>query len=501
MKYFFAYQSKLISVLCTVLFSAPAITQINSAPDQPVLVQPANGETGVSASPTLEITVTDPDADDMSVTFYGRQTGATEPGDNFTIIGLPDTQNEAQYYPAVFDAQTQWIADNKTSENIVFVTHLGDIVNTADNAAQWNNADHSMDILDAANVAYSVGPGNHDLPIYTTTSLYPSYFGNSRFAGKSYYGGSMNSNNYNNYSLFSASGMDFIIINLQYEPTTAMLDWADALLKANADRRGIVASHSMLNIDNSFNIAGTSIYNALKDNPNIFLMICGHMHSFTDGAAYREELADDGHTIIHIMLADYQDYPNGGNGYMRILRFSPDYNMIYVTTYSPYIDAFITSPPDQIDISYEMAGQPAAFNVIGISDEVSSGSNASVLWEGLVSDTEYEWYAEISDGSDITTGPLWSFTTGDLAEPGISGDVNGDDAVNSTDALIILSCDVGINVSQFCPMNCGDANGDGLVNSTDALIILSYDVGMSVPFPVGEPGCPSDVTPCPGCTP
>jgi hypothetical protein len=88
-----------------------------------------------------------------------------------------------------------------------------------------------------------------------------------------------------------------------------------------------------------------------------------------------------------------------------------------------------------------------------------------------------------------------------ISAAGISGSVNGDGIVNSTDALIILSCDVGMNTSQFCPMNCGDVNGDGLVNSTDALIILSYDVGMTVPFPVGEPGCPSSVTPCAGCNP
>lgn len=84
---------------------------------------------------------------------------------------------------------------------------------------------------------------------------------------------------------------------------------------------------------------------------------------------------------------------------------------------------------------------------------------------------------------------------------GILGDVNGDEVVNSTDALIILSCDVGLDVSQYCPMNCGDVNEDGLVNSTDALIILSYDVGQTVPYPIGESGCPSDVTPCPGCNP
>jgi hypothetical protein len=85
-------------------------------------------------------------------------------------------------------------------------------------------------------------------------------------------------------------------------------------------------------------------------------------------------------------------------------------------------------------------------------------------------------------------------------ESSILGDVNGDGFANSTDALIILSCDAGIDTSAYCPMNRGDVNDDGLINSTDALIILSYDVDIDVPYPVGEPGYPSSVTPCPGCT-
>jgi hypothetical protein len=85
-------------------------------------------------------------------------------------------------------------------------------------------------------------------------------------------------------------------------------------------------------------------------------------------------------------------------------------------------------------------------------------------------------------------------------QSGPLGDVNDDGQVDSTDALIVLSADAGIDTAQFCPINCGDANGDGLVDSTDALIILSYDAGMSVPFPVGQPGCPSSVTQPPGCT-
>jgi hypothetical protein len=84
----------------------------------------------------------------------------------------------------------------------------------------------------------------------------------------------------------------------------------------------------------------------------------------------------------------------------------------------------------------------------------------------------------------------------------ILGDVNGDGDVNSTDALIILSGDVGLNIVQFCPINCGDVNLDTHVNSTDALIILTYNVGITVPFPVGQAGaCPVSVIPCAGCNP
>jgi hypothetical protein len=206
-----------------------------------------------------------------------------------------------------------------------------------------------MAILDAGNVAYSVGPGNHDMG---TGSLYETYFGISHFQGKSWYGGHYGTDNYNNYSLFSASGLDFILINLQYSPTSAMLNWADALLKQYNTRRGIVVSHEILNPDSSLSSVGTPIFNALKDNPNLFLMLCGHA-----GVAYLAQLGDDGHTI-HIMMADYEGEPNGGNGYLRILTFSPVNDKISATTYSPYDDTYITTYPDAMDMVYDMHGTP-----------------------------------------------------------------------------------------------------------------------------------------------
>lgn len=109
------------------------------------------------------------------------------------------------------------------------------------------------------------------------------------------------------------------------------------------------------------------------------------------------------------------------------------------------------------------------------------------------------WYRDaISDHIDSTFSTMSDnfYIKEDVP---IMGNVNEDDTVNSTDALLVLSCEVGINTQQFCPMNCGDVNNDGAINSTDALIILSYDVEIAMPFPVGEVGCPVEVPPCLGC--
>lgn len=82
------------------------------------------------------------------------------------------------------------------------------------------------------------------------------------------------------------------------------------------------------------------------------------------------------------------------------------------------------------------------------------------------------------------------------------GDVNLDGLINSSDALLVLSVDVGLPAAEYCPMNYGDVDGDGVVNSTDALIIMTYDAGLPVgTFPVGEPVPePVLINQPPGCT-
>jgi hypothetical protein len=246
---------------------------------------PANDDIVVSTySPTLDQYGTD--------TVMGQYSTSEEfyldhdmegTGEDFTIVVLPDTQYYSAWYPEIFSAQTQWIVDNKNYLNIAYVAHEGDIVNTATNRNEWDNADAAMSLFEDPittgledGIPYGIIPGNHDQP----TDYYNEYFPVSRFLGRDYYGGSFDSDNEDNYILFSCSGMDFIGINLNYEATVNVdiLHWADNLLKVHSGRQAILVSHYVLNLNGSFGPQGQVMYDALKDNPNLFLMLCGHKH-------------------------------------------------------------------------------------------------------------------------------------------------------------------------------------------------------------------------------
>ena len=154
--------------------------------DPPTLVSPADGAVGVSTSPDLSVAASDPDGGNLDVTFYGRPSpSATE---DFTLVALPDTQNYSATYPSTFTAQTQWIVDQQGSDNIVFVSHLGDITDGGDaTPLEWDTADTAMSLLDG-HVPYAFAPGNHD-KVGGTAVQYNAHFGVSRYSGLSWYGG------------------------------------------------------------------------------------------------------------------------------------------------------------------------------------------------------------------------------------------------------------------------------------------------------------------------
>ncbi len=416
----------------------PKLTVIyaNQPPNQPTNPSPADNGTATSTSPTLCATVSDPNSNNLTVRFYGRKKVTSNT--KFTIIGLPDTQfytEEVQGtnsggggHNGIFKAQTQWIKDHRVDSSIAFVVQLGDCVQNGDNPPgadkqiEWKRADTSMKIIESPSVPitdgipYGICVGNHDQGTIGNpdgaTLYYNQYFGESRFNGRSYYGGHYGTNNDNHYELFSAGGIDFIHISIEYYPngTTAslqpVLDWADALLKTFSNRKAILSTHNMLGTGNpaSFQGPGQKIYDDLKDNPNLFLMLAGHVA----GEGRRSDVFN-GNTI-HTIMADYQSgYSNGGNGILRIMQFLPGQNLMKIKTYSPYSNSSQTGAGSEFSLPVNLL---PGFTLIGTNTNVSSGTSTCKLWPGLETNTMYEWYVEISDGDNITTGPIWTFTLG-----------------------------------------------------------------------------------------
>jgi len=330
-----------------------------SPPDVPALVAPPDGATGVPTAPTLEVHVDDPDGGDLATWFYGRTAGSP-PGSDFTLVVLPDTQHYTDaddVRAAIYRQQTQWIVDQRSALNVAFVSHLGDVTESWDGVElEWQRADAAMDILDADGVPNNVAPGNHDLGSGGTTSRYfDLYFPPSRYdlPQNGWYGGWLGEEpgqvqrlNKDNYELFTAGGIDFLILHLEVDPPLYVLAWANDIISRYPDREVIVSTHAFL--DGSGTVPsnqvtarpdGTSAAEVwdqlIYPNCNVFLVVSGHY----SGEARRT--SDNACGLpVHQILTNYQSRTNGGDGWLRYYTFRPTLNQIDAFTYSPSLGKF-----------------------------------------------------------------------------------------------------------------------------------------------------------------
>ncbi|MGE3180998.1 MAG: hypothetical protein AB7N71_05155 [Phycisphaerae bacterium] len=450
----------------------------NQAPFPPTLVAPAPGAMPAADDVSLTVEVVDPENDAMRVTFFGRQAPASK-AQPFTLAALPDTQFYSQSFPQIFNAQTQWIINNAAALNVRYVAHLGDIVQTPQSLAQWQAADVAITILDQdPALPYGLSVGNHDqdpccggAPDGTTN--FNLFFPFTRYEGLvDWYGGHYGSDNDNSYYFFSASGLDFLVIHLEFDPTpsAAVLAWAENLLQTHPNHRGIVVTHYLTGTGNpsTFSAQGLATYNALRDNPNFFLMLGGHI----SGEGRRTD--SFGGSMVHSLLADYQGRTNGGDGWLRLLEFHPADNRISIRTYSPTLNQFETDPDSEFSLTYDMGGE--SFSPIGQRFNVSSGAQATVPWNNLQPGTTYEWYATASDGSFVTSD-IFTFTTASDA----AGDMNCDGALTVGDiaGFVLALTDPVAYADAFpaCPIIHADVNGDSAVSVGDIGVFVGLLTG------------------------
>jgi len=319
-----------------------------------------------------------------------------QPG-SWTLAILPDTQKYAQSYPAIFNAQTQFLADYKGTLNLAFVLHEGDIVNK-DLPAQWTVASNAFVTLETASLNYILAAGNHEFgedgKMVDRISLMSDYFPVSRLDNQPTFGDVYPGEPtliHNSYSFFSAGSTDWLALTLECGPRDEIVDWADSVLKAHPGRQAMIVTHAYMYFDDtrydwaakgdtqdwsphSFPIIyglppdalgtindGEEIWQQLKDNRNLQFIFSGHV--LGDGTGYLANTADEGN-VVHQILANYQFYTNGGNGYMRLLEFLPDGRTVHVRTYSPYLDASLTTADQDFVLTMTQVPEPSTWALL-----------------------------------------------------------------------------------------------------------------------------------------
>jgi hypothetical protein len=319
----------------------------------------------------------------------------------FTLICMPDPQfytnsNHASLYN-LYNRQTMWIRDNKTALNIKHVIWLGDLTND-NTSTEWNTATNAYTILDQAQIPYAVVPGNHDYKTNNSDvwvgaclrdlSKYNKAVGPQRFAGKSWYGGNKDNttdHNENNYTFFSADGLNFLVIGLEYAPRKEAVTWANNLISQYPNYRVIIFTHMYMTSNGNYGSGAGSATGTVGDDgkdlwdecasrhSNVFMVVCGHVTE----SVTNTKTGLNGNTVYE-MLVDYQgEKVKGtgdqlGNGWLRILQFDPTANKIHGSTitagsgdtaiFTNGIDAFYNGPygktptaPDHLfTLNYDM---------------------------------------------------------------------------------------------------------------------------------------------------
>jgi hypothetical protein len=300
----------------------------------------------------------------ISLSFFNKD-------DFFSIIILPDTQHYSSSYPEMFYKQMDWIVENKNLLNIQYVIHLGDITDNNKEYA-WEVADKSFKILENERIPYSIVYGDNDMKNpdknyydgIRHTKLLNRYFPVSRFEkpGSWWKGGFFEPGKIDNYfCLFSYKEYEFMIMNLEIAPRSAVLNWADNIISQNASRKVIVVTHDYLDkngkrLDDlkTFSLDGRDIDGKLKGNnadavfkklvkknSNIIMVLCGHKEgTFQKEVKIKESKDSEEKRKVFEILSDFQDErlkgtdEKSGKGLLRVLKFYPERNEIALSTVS-----------------------------------------------------------------------------------------------------------------------------------------------------------------------
>ncbi|MBT2674954.1 metallophosphoesterase [Streptomyces sp. ISL-14] len=256
----------------------------------------------------------------------------------FTLAVMPDTQylfDGPSIDKAPVEASLRYLLEHGREENIVFLSHLGDLTQNG-SRPEVAAISEAFRLLDRRGVGYSVLAGNHDVKSSTDdqrgASPYLDAFGPKRFQGKKTFGGA-SPDGYNSFHLFQAAGREWMVLALDWRLSAKGYAWAEDVLARHPKTPVVLTTHELVVEDDALSAYGQQLWDRLiEDHDQIFLTLNGHY--WPAGRATRKNAAGND---VHLHLTNYQNRYFGGAAMIRLYRFDLDRNVIDVETVSPWI--------------------------------------------------------------------------------------------------------------------------------------------------------------------
>lgn len=358
-------------------------------PPPAIALQTPASHAEVNSPTTLSATIAGEPNELLGTSFYGRE--ITRDTDDFTIAVLPNVANYT--IPAnggslaTFESMLDWIIANRTSQNIAYVGQVGGIA-SSNSLDGWSTASQAISRLE--------NPQTTGLPAgipfgvtchQFTSTYYNQFFAASRYIGRAWYG-SRQSDNY--VVFFRAGGVDMgaIHLGIYSNPT-----WLNTLLQSHPNRRFIVFFDA------------SAFDSTLYEYPNVVLLLSGEGPGETRGIT---TTGFNQSRIYHSLSANFADRPNGGDGWMRLLTFSPSKRRIHVRTFSPTRNEYETDSNSDFTIGWNVPLEtPKAL----IASQSHNGNGVPQAQFSTNPGRRYEWHAEVSDGFTIQPSATRDFTT------------------------------------------------------------------------------------------
>lgn len=282
----------------------------------------------------------------LSPAFYDLPSGA-----NFSIVWMTDTQYLSESYPTYYDSLCRWVVNNAEKYQIKMVIHTGDMVEDEFNCTQWENANSSMSILLDANIPYCWDAGNHDYNETCWIGNQYTAFDPEFMSTKAYWIDDA-VDGQNTAVQFSVGDWDFLVVNIAYEASDDVLDWANSILDSYPESHAIVGAHVYLNTTGGYEGKGRDDPDwpldfkdeVLDTHSNVFLTLSGH-HYPTSGT--RTQVGGR-----HELMFNRQDSDGElGGASLRLMSFDLVNGKIEVQTLVLYANSFLSDSNNQFVLS------------------------------------------------------------------------------------------------------------------------------------------------------